>query len=436
MIKGLADRLVSAPVFVPAWLPGETLYSLCGRYHRLSANRLAADTSLQLFGARGAGFWHDFPSHLGKLLQQTQGMLGPVDVVARRHTLLSYYSPFRTGVEVAEALSAMTGTTVRDLKFRLGLPASRIGADHPLKACSACMALDRQTEGVSYWHLDHQWPSLWVCPRHDQLLSVCLARSKTRNHLQWILPEDVDAALWWHPPLIASTTLQFLMRLARMTADVQDQSDFAFDPERFRHVCLDAANRRGWLRESGGANLALLGKTFLAQTAGMSGFPGMEFVSGVARHDGGFVGALLRHVRGRKHPVKYLLLMCFLFDDYPDFVASYAAAPMVRQTLNPQRAALATMMATESLSLSEAARRLDLPIAKVVYWAQKDGIPYRRRPRLVDREVAARLSAALQTGEDCAEVARRMGLPESTVRRYLDTHADVRALWNRKRREG
>lgn len=434
MIRESADLPVSPPVFLPTWLPGETLYSLCARYHRLSANRLAADTSLQLFAARDAGFWHDFPSHLGNFVKRTQGMLGSVEVVAHRHTMLGFYAHFRTGEEIAAAISAMTGLSVRDLKFRLGLPASRIGASHPLKACSACMEEDRRTEGVAYWHLEHQWPSTWLCRRHDQLLQVCLARNKTMNHLQWILPGDIAPALWWRPPLIESAALQFLARLARMTADLQDQPAIKLKSERFRKACLIAAHRRGWLRESGSARLADIRKAFLAETAGINAFPGMEFMSDVVREDGGFVGLLLRHVRGNKHPVKHLLLTCFLFGDWKDFVNVYASDPEPCMAADPRRTALAVMIQKEGLRISEAARRLDLPIAKAIYWAKKDGIQYQRRPRLVDKAMALLISEALRNGEGCNEVAGRIGLPVSTVRRFLDTHDEVRQLWSEMRR--
>ena len=172
VFRDTEGQSVDLPAFLPSWLPGETLYSLCSRYHHLSGNRLAADTCLQLFTAQDAGFLHDFPSHLESFVARTQGVLGSVDVLARRHTLLGFYTPFRRERDVTEAISVMASDSVQDLKFRLGLPSSRVGADHPLKGCPACIESDRRTEGVSYWHLEHQWPSVWVCREHDQLLHV------------------------------------------------------------------------------------------------------------------------------------------------------------------------------------------------------------------------------------------------------------------------
>jgi hypothetical protein len=433
MLEKPPDLFAESPVFLPAWLPGEILYSWCARYHRLTANRLAADTSQQLFAAKGAGFWHDFPSHLNNFVERTYGVLGPTNLVACRHTMLGFYAPFRTEQEVAESVAAMESSSVRDLKFRLGLPASRIGAAHPLKACPACMNEDRLTVGVTYWHLEHQWPSAWLCLRHNQPLQLCLARNKKKNHLQWILPEDVEENYWWGPPLVGASDIEFLTRLARMTADSQSYDGFEFDLARFRATCLSSVGDHGWLRESGSVHLALVRKAFCDATQGISAFPGMEFVSTVEREDGGFVGGLLRHVRGHKHPVKYLLLICFLFDDWMAFTKAYKSVSAMPPPADPRRMELAFMVQEERLSISEAARRLNLPLSKAIHWANQEGVSYQRRPRTIDREKAALLSDALGKGLSCEEVARGIGIPLETVCRFRDNHSEIRELWKEAR---
>ena len=430
MIEKAPEQSTAPLTFLPTWLPGETLYSLSARYHRLSANRLAADTSQQLYGAKNAGFWHDFPSRLGCFVERTQGRLGAVELLAKRHTLLGFYAPFRTKEEIAAAISAMASASVRDLKFKLGLPASRVGADHPLKVCPDCVEEDRQTEGGAYWHLEHQWPSIWHCPRHDRLLYVCLARNKTRNHLQWILPDDVEPASWWQPPLINVRARAFIVRLAKITADLQERPIFEIDPERFRNACLAACRRRGWLHESRGVLLLSIQKAFFVETVGINVFPGMNFLAGVGQEGDGFVGMMLRRARGRKHPLKQLLLICLLFDDWLTFRDIYASEPKVAPIIDPRRLMLASMVRQEKVSISEAARRLGLSVDKAVYWAKKDGVPYRKRPRLVDKEKALLIADALRNGDECLAVAARLGVPVATVRRYLDNHADVRFAWN------
>jgi transposase-like protein len=143
---------------------------------------------------------------------------------------------------------------------------------------------------------------------------------------------------------------------------------------------------------------------------------------------------LLRRIRGRKHPVKYLFLITLLFADWQSFMAAYATTSKSKRLQDPKRAALVELMGECGMSVSEAARRLGLTLSKAVYWARKDGIPYRRRPRLVDEHLAAILSEALRTGVDVNDLASRLGLPVATVRRFLDTHAEVRASWRQARK--
>jgi hypothetical protein len=47
-----------------AWLPDETLFSLCSRYHRASGNQLPTTTCKALFGHKLQGAAHDFPARL------------------------------------------------------------------------------------------------------------------------------------------------------------------------------------------------------------------------------------------------------------------------------------------------------------------------------------------------------------------------------------
>src|SRR3546814_14840989 len=62
----------------------------------------------------------------------------------------------------------MSGASVAHLKFRLGLLTSRFRANHPLKACPACMTKDLDDHQTTYWRLDHQFPGVWHCPVHGE----------------------------------------------------------------------------------------------------------------------------------------------------------------------------------------------------------------------------------------------------------------------------
>lgn len=117
------------------WLPGETLFGLVRRLHRLRGHRLADQTADVLFGRRRQGYRHDVPSGLHEFEQNTAGLLGDVWTIARERTLLRYDRPFLTPATVDGAIARMAGPSVARLKCHLGLQTSRFGAHHPLKAC-------------------------------------------------------------------------------------------------------------------------------------------------------------------------------------------------------------------------------------------------------------------------------------------------------------
>lgn len=438
MTNASEDLFTAGPFFLQRLFPDETLYSWCARYHRLSGNRLARDTSLQLFASPTAGFWHDLPSHLGAFQKRTRQQLGDAEAICRQHTLLRYYIPFRSASLIRESIETMTGASVRDLKFRLGLPASRIGANHPLKACPTCMAEDQAATGIAYWHLEHQYPSVWVCPKHSSKLMQCTSRTKTTQRLQWVLPDMVDSDSWLHYPDLRGPGAQFAQKLAQISCDAVQPGNQNLDPTILRDCGLKAAHERGWLQDSGRANLMAIREEFLDQASGIADVPGLDFVRGAAGRDGGFLGSILRSDRAHKHPVKYLVLIAFLFDSWKKLVTfAHECGPNSDHhsltESDHRRTLLAQKIRDNGLTVSEAARRLSLPLSKAMYWAKKDQLPFERRPRKVDGDLAREIAYGLAQGLSCEEVAQKTTASIDAVRRYRDTHGDVRAAWNAAR---
>lgn len=438
MPDAFEDLFSAGPFFLQRLLPDETLYSWCARYHRLSGNRLARDTSLQLFGSPTAGFWHDMPSHLGAFEERTRQRHGDAEHLCRRHTLLSYYIPFRPATLIQDSITAMTSNSVRDLKFRLGLPASRVGASHPLKACPLCMTDDVAATGIAYWHLDHQFPSVWVCPKHGGKLMQCTSRTKTTNRLQWVLPDMVEEDSWRHFADLQGSGFQFLQKLAQISCDAVRSTDQNMDPNVLRSCSLQVAHQRGWLQDSGRADLMAIREAFFEQVSGIDSVPGLEFVRGAAAPDGGFLGGMLRSDRAHKHPVKYFVLIAFLFDNWGELAKAANECASVPDhhpctQSDRRRPLLGQKVRNEGLSVSEAARQLALPISRAMYWARKDDLPFERRPRRIDENLARKIADGLTRGLSCEEIAAQTETTIDAVRRYRDTHADIRTEWNTAR---
>ena len=163
------DDIFGAPTLL-AWLPGETLFSLVSRHHYFWGHALSARTCEQFFDHPRAGSQHDLPSRLSHFVSRTAASFGNVEKVASEHTLLAYYAAFISAEELVNAIACMAGGSVAHLKLRLGILTSRFRANHPLKACAVCMVEDRAAFGWAYWHVDHQYPGVWICQTHGQQL--------------------------------------------------------------------------------------------------------------------------------------------------------------------------------------------------------------------------------------------------------------------------
>jgi hypothetical protein len=173
---------------LPSWLPDETLFSLASRYHHLSGNRLASHTCHELFGHGQQGAQHDLPTRLTHFVSATGGVLGDARTIIHRHTILPFFLHF-IGEEKAEnAICTLEGRSLGGLKFQLGLVTSRFRANHPLKACPVCMQHDHGIHGTPYWHRDHQYPGVWICPTHGVPLLMSTVKSSGVGRFLWYLP--------------------------------------------------------------------------------------------------------------------------------------------------------------------------------------------------------------------------------------------------------
>lgn len=321
-----AESLIRRPTFLPRILDDETLYSWCCRYHRLSGNERAIDTSLQLFASQTAGLMHDFPGCLEEFVDRTNGRFGDVRTIAYSHTLFGFYAKFLTAELAEELVLEMKKGRVTRLKFRLGLPSSRIGAGHPLKACPACMEEDEINSKISYWHLAHQIPGRWLCPIHAVPLRESSIKTRTAQRLQWILPGDVLTDQWHFHENISADTRLALEKAGGLIDHLEADESLLLDKKYLRSAYLAKLKQIGWLTESRFVRMKPLRKAFILYAEGLKSISEYHFVSSVQRDDGGCLGTLLRSPRRRVHPIKHLTFIAFLFNDWSDFLEFYRSS--------------------------------------------------------------------------------------------------------------
>ncbi|WP_034296404.1 TnsD family Tn7-like transposition protein [Herbaspirillum sp. RV1423] len=305
------------------WLPNETIFSMCSRYHKLSGNLLASTTCKQLFGHAQKGTAHDFPSRIDMFVQNTGGLLGTTDDIIRERTLLPFYLPFRSAVDEEAAFLAMAGSGIGSMKFQLGILTSRFGANHPLKACAECMEEDQKNFGTAYWHLSHQLPGIWICLAHEQPLMMASEKSNGIGRFLWLLPNQqvltsIDCRQFCSRELAAAIKIsQTAERLLSL------QRGFHFDSRILVKTYHSALSKRGLLTNSGKLNNTEIGAAYSMFAGELSHIPDFSNVTENPNAFGGLVLRLLRNPRSGTHPLRHILLICWLFDTWGSFWDAY-----------------------------------------------------------------------------------------------------------------
>jgi hypothetical protein len=446
--------LFSVPT-APYWLPDESVFSLCSRYHALSGNLLAASTCRQLFGHSRQGTSHDFPSRISEFAQRTLGYLGTDEEIVRGRTVLPYYLPLRSNADETDALSAMCGSGIGSLKFRLGILTSRFGANHPLKACFECIREDQHAYGSAYWHLSHQYPGAWVCLRHQKPLAVATEKSNGVGRFLWLLP--APNALCLRAPFNASAnTENFLTRLASLThAAIQlarIPKGFHFDPQILLRTYHATLFERELATSSGSLKNAAIGASYLDALHQLADLPELATLPRNSAQAGAQVLRMLRAPRSGTHPLRHLLLILWLFGSWEEFwqayrhsedtlgrsVSNICVSPAVSSS-RPKHGAHAEVLrlvGEDSISVRAAAALAGVNVSTAMAWLAQAGIATTRRPKKLKADVRQALVADMKSGMDKKCAADRHGISVQTVTTTLRTEVGLHDAWTSARREG
>ncbi len=428
---------------VPRLLDGETLYNWCGRVHGWNGGSNAQRTSQLLFGAPYAGLLHDFPSHLNELEARTQGFLGDMQHLALSRTLLGYFLPTQAEPIARELLNATKAGATSYIKYRLGIPASRIGAFHPLKGCPACFNEDESRFGISYWHVCHQYPSVVICPKHALPLWKINDPVSPVHRREWILPRTLTEPQVVHRS-IPDSLVEPCLRLARFSAHFAELPPASLAPSTLARTYLNAMRSRGLVSACGSLRLASASTAVLKAYEGLESFAEFSTLRSLSGTFGGLLGALARKHPRPGHPLKHLILIAFLFDTWGSFMDSYvqsgkpnadvpAADRATEAESDSRREAFVQLVRVEHWSVTAAARRVGVTTTTGVCWAKAAGLPFVSRAKEIKPETLAAVRALLATGEEKVTVVTKTGMSAVSVNRLLSSEPPIRAAWQTAR---
>lgn len=418
-------------------IDGETLYGWMGRYHRLSGYVYPKGTSMLLFGDF-AGFKQDFLSQLDHFVSVTNGVFGDAETLAHERSLWGFFTPFQPEIVVNRLMQKMKGKSVQTLKFELGLLSYRLGAFHRLKACPDCIREDIEKYSISTWHLEHQWPTSWVCRRHRQVLNIVKRDLGHNRYRNYILPQEVSTDEWEAFHVFHTKQKNILIKVVDFTANFALKRQCFLDRSLLRYTYLIGAMRRGWIQPMGFVKPKLWVE-FQKYYAVLNEVHGYSQNQTVGKQE--FVAKLMNHDTRRQHPTRHYLLMAFLFDSIDEFDATYAQVrvafeeggfPCVSDLLNIDlRRDLRRLLQEENMTINRAANTLNIEHYQAAHFIEMDGIVCRRN-FVLDAEQEQRLKELLIQGVGRREIELEFGMKKYYFVYYLCRNPHLRKIWRER----
>jgi hypothetical protein len=420
----------------PVIFEDESIYSWCSRFHRLNSGFNARATSRLLFGHPTEALRHDFPCRLETLHQKTRGNLGRLPDMLRQRTLFGFHAAFLpddVSHEIQAYLLKGRGSSARS---KLGLARAGLGGMSPLKFCAACVEEQLKSSGVAWWRVSHQLPSSFMCEIHGDWLHSHEIESR-RGVLQGFylpcLPSAPHSRAQGMPACRAP-----LVTLGYWGQFVRAREGLRLDDATLRDGYLLQARARGWLAFDGSVRLQQLRDTFVGYYQEGLALFGRAFLGDIAGANAGFLGPLFRQAPSRRHPLKHLLLMGFLFDSPEEFVEILRQVQSVRsdggdaaiQSLLQDTANQLALRVAAGESVSRAATSLGIPVAIAARRLVKRGVQLKNaRPRIVGTDKEKELCEMLLQGRPRKAIAQSLGLRSAFIKDFLATRPELKAAW-------
>ena len=381
----------------------------------------------------------------------TKGEVGSVRSVLQEHSITPYYFPFHPPWRVERWVDQMRYGNAQNVKAEMGLLASRLGAAHPLKACSQCMAIDLEMYGVAYWHVVHQLPGVLVCTRHRHPLTTTQIKVSGLRRFDWFLPAQVisNSTASAHPCTVIS------LRLTEFCEGFWSRPvGFHFELERFHNVIRARLMLLGALRANGRYEPGRLHEILTPLAAFHENTVSWH---GIEHLDVEALGYSLRRLlsttasRGL-HPLKYALVLCVLYPSWTDFWHEYSdnelgidfqnvpdiqslesSAPVGKRELLEMQ--FLDCLRNQGMSVTAASKTVNVAVATGLRWAASHGFEWKRRGKLLRPTVLNNAITLLTQGMEKVEVAKAVGASVQTVTMILSTDPDLRSRWHQIRYE-
>lgn len=424
------------------WQNDESLFSIASRLHLISGNVRASDTCRQLFGHPRSGTNHDFPARVQVFVDRTEHRLGEPQQIVQQHTILPFFLTFVDRAGSANAMAASIKGASGNIKARLGMLASRVGASHPLKSCPECMVSDAQDYGTAHWHTTHQLPGAWICTKHKVRLTYATIKVSGVDRFGWCLPskvqllpcaihstsQEIDAKLealalgaarYWTRPAVAQVLMEHVVWSYWHQLKVLGLSS---ENNRLRHQAFGAFMHHA--------------------LEGLCDLPELRSIPRDPEKYASHFADMLTARRCPRHPLKHLLFQLALYGECGlerIFESPIAELVDVQKTelrqpdddwLNLKSRCVAQLL-NGGISPTAVARNNGISLTTVMHWGAQAGLIVKRRPKVLVTSLRLKIIKALKNGEDKEAVASRHNISVQTITTTLRTEPGLSVEWKR-----
>lgn len=430
---------------LPAAQQGEAFYGWCARFHRLNIGYDPRETSKVLFRDTRAGLRHDIPYNMGVFEDTTGGLLGRSEDVLRERTVFGLHARFLPRDVEQEILNHLLVGENSEARGKLGLKHGGSSLPGQLKRCPECVAEQIELQGFSWWQIVHQLPTSFSCEIHGTTLEAVSFQQYRGVMRGYYLPSDClegGGALFESVQMPAGEQSRQVGVWGR---HIFRDASLHLRDDTLRWCYLLQAKVRGWTAFDGSVRLQALRDAFAAHYGDALTVFGADFLGDLNGVNGGCISYLLRQLPSRRHPVKHILMLNFLFETFEEFRAAYQEVEACLENgrhaelearLRSGQSDLVRLMTEEGRSLNAAAAAVGVSVTAASRLLDKmPRVPRERRPHIVGSEKEAHLCRLLEKGTNRKYIAADVGVRPAFIKDYLSTRPELRQRWevaNRK----
>ena len=219
---------------------------------------------------------------------------------------------------------------------------------------------------------------------------------------------------------------------------------FLFDPTRLQQCYLSRLKDRGLVKESGlQIKPRELGVQFSEHAQVLRVTPELMELPNTVDEAIAFARKMIAPRTGT-HPLRHLVWINWLFGGWGHFFQAYEnfsediaiepdLLPPEIPVDNPKKTELINLLTKEGLTITGAAKRLEIDFGTAAAWATKAGIKVPARPSKMTPEIRGQMIRALNNGDDKEVIAITHSLSITTVTKLLSTEVGLSEAWHQAR---